>query len=612
MMCFAGIASDPVFLIAVGISLVAAVVLLWMLKFQKFHGKTYYALTFIAMIWTLIMVGSEAASSTFACQLQWATLAWLGNGMVPIAWCFFVFAYVDNAAWLKTRRVGAALVLIPAAIFLLAATNPWHHLVYTDASIIPPGEDHIVYSHGSGFYAIIATLYAFVLATLFCLGRAFTRSKRAAWPILSMLTVITAIPIAANAAYVGLGFTVFGLDPTAFMFTLGILAFTWMLIANRTMDMATVGQSVLFNTMSEPVVMIDRQQNIVLMNTAARRIEASYGFGHVLGDLLAGIETLATSDDLAHISFGNRVYEPRIREIESPLSPSRSVLGWSVTFVDITDRLNFSVALERALQAAGDANRAKDEFISVISHELRTPLTSLKGGLALALSGHLGELPDPIRSSLEIANRNGDRLSRLVDNILLAQKIDFESLALEEKPVNLGQLLEESLDENRNYASVRGVQLVKAKVAQNAIVLGDAFAIRQIIDNLVSNAIKFSNGHGVVESTVEIIGDRVRLSIQDTGNGIPPGMEEKVFGRFEQVNDGGQSSTGGSGLGLHISRKLAKRLSGNLFYESQVGIGTTFHVDFSLMEQKQLPEPRVQGVARQRRWDRSGASDAPG
>ena len=517
--------------------------------------------------------------------MHWATIAWLGNALVPIAWCFFVFSYVDNAAWLNKRTANLALAIIPTAVFLFAATNEWHHLVYDEASHIPLGSDYVDYAHGVGFYGIISILYVFVLATLICLLKAFTRAKPTAWPLLAVLIIITITPLTTNAAYVVLGFTVFGLDPTAFMFTLGILAFTWMLVTNKTLDMAFVGQSILFNTMSEPVVLIDRNQNITLMNSAAKRSGLQNGAGPVLSELVENIQTLKMPEALSNLTIGERIYEPRIREIESPLDPSGPGLGWSITFVDITDRIAISAALEEALKRADDASSAKDDFISVVSHELRTPLTSLTGGLTLALSGRLGEVPDPIRSLLNISHRNGVRLSRLVDNILLAQKININALTLESKPVDLGQLLEESFEENRMFASERGVGLTLGNLAQ-AVIIGDAFAIRQIVDNIISNAIKFSDNGGVVEGALRTSDGRVKLSIMNSGRGIPEGMESQVFGRFEQVENSGQSATQGSGLGLHISKKLAQQMSGNIFYESQLGVGTTFHVEFPLADQQ--------------------------
>ncbi|WP_341862106.1 histidine kinase N-terminal 7TM domain-containing protein [Gymnodinialimonas sp. 57CJ19] len=589
MTCFDGLVAEPALWLVINVSVVAALALAWMVKFQKFQGKFYYAITFIAMIWTLTMIGLEVASSTFSCQLQWATLAWLGNGLVPVAWCFFVLAYIDNKTPFDKRLVGAVLFVVPMAIFLFAATNQWHHLVYADATQIPSGEQYVDYVHGPGFYGIIATLYGFVAVALIRLFKAFGRANRSAWPLLLTLVLITTTPLTANAAYVMLGFTVFGVDPTAFMFTFGILTFTWMLVTNKTMDMAFVGKSVLFDTMSEPVVLVDRHRKITLMNTAAKDTGLHRNAVSILNDIIARIEAWHQNEDAVHLTLNQRVFEPRIRTIESPLDPAGAALGWSITFVDITDRIATNAALEKALIRADEANSAKDDFISVVSHELRTPLTSLKGGLTLALSGRIGDVSDPIRSLLSIAHRNGDRLSRLVDNILLAQKIDINALELDIKEVDLGDLLEESFAENRMFASERGVQLSSA-LDTPSVIMGDAFAIRQIIDNLVSNAIKFSDKGGLVEGLISTSGGKVRLSIENTGQGIPAGMESKVFGRFEQVGNSGQASTQGSGLGLHISKKLAKQMEGDIYYESQPGVGTVFYVEFPLAEH-QTTEP---------------------
>ena len=103
--CFDGILMNPIFLGVLGVGAVAAFVMVWMLKYQSFNAKPYYAIAFVALIWTLVVVGAEAASDSFLCQYRLAILAWLGNATVPVAWCFFVFGYVDNASWTKKRSV---------------------------------------------------------------------------------------------------------------------------------------------------------------------------------------------------------------------------------------------------------------------------------------------------------------------------------------------------------------------------------------------------------------------------------------------------------------------------------------------------------------------------
>ncbi|MGK7753578.1 MULTISPECIES: sensor histidine kinase [unclassified Roseovarius] len=587
MACFERALIDPVFLVAAAVIALAAFTMIWTLKSQDFNGKRFYALTFIGVMWTLLCVGLEAASTTYVCNMQWATVAWLGHGLVTISWCYFVFNYVGNAKWVRTRRATALLLGLTLGIFALVATNSWHQLVYTEGTILPVGSDQIEYVHGPGFYTIIALLYTFVMATFVCLIRGFVRARRSAWPLLSMLSAITLSPLVVNAAYIGLDFTFFGLDPTAFMFSLGVLAFSWMLVVSKTMDMAAVGQSVLFDTSSEPVVLIDRKRNIVLMNAAARKRELNNGNSQMLRDLFAGQDELATGADGSHLRIGDRDYEPRIQKVRNPLNPSDAILGWSVTLVDVTDRMAINASLQEALSAADAANRAKDEFVSVVSHEMRTPLTSLKGGLALALGGHIGEMSDQMRSLLEIAHRNGLRLSRLIDQILLAQKMDIGALQLEEDTVDLDRLLTDSIEENRIFAAERKVTLVKTSAVSHALVQGDAFAIRQIIDNLLSNAIKFSHENGTVEGALHMANGRLRLSIKDAGHGIPDGMEDRVFGRFGQVANQTQHSTQGSGLGLHISKRLACQMQGDLTYDSTVGVGTNFHLEFTAMEQNE-------------------------
>ncbi|QDC10046.1 ATPase [Oceanicola sp. D3] len=590
MTCLEGLLADPIFLGTGGVSLIALLAMIRMLRVPHFNGQAFLALTFVGVAWALAMVGLEAASTGVSCQMTWATLAWLGNALVPVAWCFFVFAYLNEAGGFAKSRLRILIAVVPAVVFAVAATNPWHHLVYGEETAIPAGQDTIRYSHGPAFFAIIASLYVFVMAGLVCIARAFTRARRTAWPLLAVLALVTITPLLTNAAYVGLGLTVFGLDPTAFMFTLGILVFTWMLMTSKTMDMANVGQSVLFDKMSEPVALIDRRGAVVLMNSEAKRRDMNELKSAVQAIMRAKDGSDPVRESSPHLTIGQRVYEPRIQEIENPLDPLGNVLGWSITFVDITDRLAINSALEQALKRADDANRAKDEFISFVSHEMRTPLTSLRGGLTLALSGHLGDLSPPLKAPLTIAHRNCVRLARLVDNILLAQKLEIGALSLEEDVVDLESLLDESFQENSMFAKERDVQLSKGSIETATLIKGDAFAVRQIIDNLVSNAIKFSHQGGIVEGRLEAADGQVRLSIRDHGRGIPSGLESKVFGRFDQVPGKGPGMTQGSGLGLHISRQLAAKMAGNITYESSPGAGTTFFIEFPQVEpQRKAP-----------------------
>ncbi|MHA7874107.1 sensor histidine kinase [Roseivivax sp.] len=587
--CLSGLNVDLVFLGVALVWVVALVMLVWMAAFQRFEGKRYFIVTNVNMLWWLAMVGLEAATPGAACKLAFSTLSWPAIAMLPLAWCMFVFAYVDDAAWVHRRSVHLGVALFSALVGVVALTNPWHGLLYGPGTAMAPGAGRISYVHGPFFYAVVAAVYPFVMAALICLGRAFTRAERHVWPLLATLVLITIAPLSANAAYVFWDVTFFGLDPTSFMFTFGVVAFSSILAKSKTMDMATIGRQILFDATTEPVVVVDRRHRVVLRNAAARRV--LFGHGAAPGEAVLPRGVARFLGDLGRaereaepqIVVGERIYEPRVSEVSDPLNPTRRKLGWSVTLVDITERIKTTEALELALRQAAEANRAKDEFISVISHELRTPLTSLKGGLALVQSGRLGELTQPMQSSLDIARRNGERLSRLIDNILLAQKIELEALVLDRTPVDLAALLEGSIGENQMFAEERKVRLEARQGGPAPVILGDEFRLRQVVDNLISNAIKFSSPGAVVEGFLGLEGGRARLSIKDSGRGIPEGAEDRVFGRFAQVDGTKTRSAEGSGLGLHISKQLVEQMSGVIFYDSTVGQGTVFHVEFDLL-----------------------------
>ena len=580
MQCILEGDQEAILISVAALSAFTALILFGMVSRYSFSGKRFYALTSVGVIWTLLCVGFETASVSADCQLSWAMLAWWGNATVPIAWCFFVCAYVEDSVWAPGRRSMATAIGLPLVALSIALTNPYHNLVYTETSVIPAGETRVRFDHGPAYYAIIATLYCFVVVALVYLTRAFLRARQSVRPLLLTLSLITISPLLANLAYAGFGQTAFGLDPTAPTFLVGVLIFTWQLATSTTMDMSSAGQSVLFDELSEPVVFLDSSFTTIRTNLAAERYALRTTAEALLRHATRNELDKMLTSNLDNVTSEGRIFEPRIRQIESPLNPSKASLGWNVTFIDVTEQVAASMALERALQLSKEANRNKDEFISMVSHEIRTPLTSLRGGLALALSESTGELATLKRQTLEIAQRNSLRLARMIDNLLLAQTIDIGSLQLGSDEIELSSLLMESFEENRYFAMQRGVSLVSLRTDRPGKIIGDAFAIRQIIDNVLSNAIKFSPEDGVVQGQVETIKDQVRLSIIDAGQGIPDGMEERVFARFDRIESDTHHTIQGSGLGLYISRHLAQRMNGQLSYVSRDGVGTCFMLEF--------------------------------
>jgi len=226
------------------------------------------------------------------------------------------------------------------------------------------------------------------------------------------------------------------------------------------------------------------------------------------------------------------------------------------------------------------AYEVKSKFLATVSHELRTPLTSIKASLDLLNSGALGKLPENMDPILQIAGKNSKRLADLINDLLDVQKIEAGEMIYHFGAVNLRQLVQESIEANKGFADQLGIGINAVFPEVDAYVNGDEARLMQVMANLLSNALKFSNTASMVEVAVERTGGKVRISVKDRGIGIAEGARELVFGKFTQVDSGDQRRVGGTGLGMHITKQIVEKHKGNIDFVSELGQGTTFFVEF--------------------------------
>jgi len=222
--------------------------------------------------------------------------------------------------------------------------------------------------------------------------------------------------------------------------------------------------------------------------------------------------------------------------------------------------------------------QARSDFVATASHELRTPLAAVYGA-ARTLRRTDIEMPADLRERfLEIILSETERLTTIVSQILVAGQLEEGRLDLATAATDLKSLVESVLDSTR----LRAPEHIELRVEQNgdaAVALADEDKLRQVLVNLLDNAIKYSPDGG--EVTVELAGGagRVRLTVRDRGLGIPPGEQERVFEKFYRLDPALTRGVGGSGLGLFISRELVSRMGGSLTIRSEPGEGAAFVVD---------------------------------
>jgi signal transduction histidine kinase len=222
-------------------------------------------------------------------------------------------------------------------------------------------------------------------------------------------------------------------------------------------------------------------------------------------------------------------------------------------------------------------DRMKDDFIASVSHELRTPLTSINGYVELLVEGEAGELNEEQAGFLGVIRRNGERLLRLVGDLLFAAELDARAVDLERLPVDLAALSVHARDSVQPLAEERQIELV-LDVEAEPTVEGDAGRLGQAIDNLLSNALKFTPPGGRVTLRLFETSNGAHVEVSDTGMGVSTEDQAQLFERFFRTSEATSAAIQGTGLGLSIVAAIVEAHGGSIDVESEVGFGTTFRI----------------------------------
>ena len=348
----------------------------------------------------------------------------------------------------------------------------------------------------------------------------------------------------------------------------------------------------------DAIVSKDLNGFVASWNEAAERM-FGYTAAEIVGRsirLIIPADRQAEEDHvLAKIYNGERVehFETMRRRKDGALIPisltvspivdgSGVVVGASKIARNITERKQAEEERERLLSMAQEASRVKDEFLATLSHELRTPLNAILGYSRMMRSGLLpGEKQ---RRAIETVERNAIALAQIIEDVLDVSRIVSGKIRLNVTPVDLPDVVREALDTVRPAADSKGVAIESIFDLGEAAVYGDPDRLQQVLWNLVSNAVKFTERGGRVQVRLGRVGSHVEMSVSDTGIGIPRSFLPHVFERFRQAEAGMTRARGGLGLGLAITRHLVELHGGTVDVASEgEGRGATFWVRLPLM-----------------------------
>lgn len=335
-------------------------------------------------------------------------------------------------------------------------------------------------------------------------------------------------------------------------------------------------QSALIDSTLDGICLTDEHGEILISNRPLRRLSAELGLpeqGSVPERLLAIAGKMAEPEryrarmaELAHTTG-----EATVDEFELAGS-GRVFRGYTAPVSDPDGSFVGRVWTLREVTADRELDRMRDAFVATVSHELRTPLTSISGFLEM-MQEEEQELGESGRRYLEVIRRSTDRLHALVEDLLLMAQIEAKRVELDLEPVDVAALAARSVEAMRPAGEEKGVS-VEVVAKQSPTVRADRARLTQVLDNLVSNAVKFTNEGGGVRVVITRLNGVVELVVADTGIGIPTDEQGQLFSRFFRASTATQQAIPGTGLGLAISRALVEQHGGRISVASEVGVGT--------------------------------------
>ena len=328
----------------------------------------------------------------------------------------------------------------------------------------------------------------------------------------------------------------------------------------------------------DPVIMADEGNKVLLMNQAAKKLLQIDGtdwqgksLSQIVSDerwlkLLSGggvsAEELAKRDTLLSIQQPGEqalYFRPRQTTI---VDESKNILGVVTLLQDVTRFKNL--------------DRMKSEFIATVSHELRTPLTSINMAVDIISQEVLGKVNERQRDMLATAKDDCERLTKLVKELLDMSRLESGKYELKRERINLRSLVEEALKPLRLQFREKGIRLETEIPADTPEVPGDQRQLSWVVANLVSNALRYTPADGTVTVHSDLLSDSVRVSVKDSGRGIPPDAVEVIFDKFVQIKQSTDATPGSVGLGLAIAKEVVEAHGGKIWVESSVGRGSTF------------------------------------
>jgi PAS domain S-box-containing protein len=323
---------------------------------------------------------------------------------------------------------------------------------------------------------------------------------------------------------------------------------------------------------TDGVIVVNTAGEVLLINPAAQRL-----LGNPRATVPADLSAFSHLPDLQEIFHSPAEVVTKEIETDAPaFAASRVLKTTAVPLKDERGHLLGKVAVFHDVTSFKEVDRLKSEFISQVSHELRTPLTSIKGYIDNLRDGIAGALKKKQEDYLERMSKNADHLAHLISDLLDVAQLESGKMNIYPIALSLNDLIEEAVNRLMPIAHEKSLEIIFEPFKEESRIQGDHDKLEQVITDLLCNAIKYTPPGGRITIALQQEGKFLKTSIRDTGIGIPPEEQSRIFERFYRAEQTSSPITNGTGLGLYIAKNLIEMHEGKIWMTSEVGHGSEF------------------------------------
>lgn len=499
---------------------------------------------------------------------------YLGGAAVAIFFMMFIFNYCGKKEHKIFERI---LLLCAVAVIVMMWTGDLHTLYYSDVEFVNTGAyPHVKLTYGPGFYFYVltctATPWAVSIWTLIQSIRKEKSSKRVRklWVIIGGATFSFSVLI----LYL---FRLFpeGYDPTplamAFMFS--VLVF---LVWNRKdFDLNRTATETVFNSLGDCMITLNENHEVMMYNDVAKQMFPELEMYRKVQTVENFPVHILEAEEPESLKMNGKHYEGRLRTV---LDPEQIVRGYTILITDVTDTYEYIRELSEMRKKAEEANQSKSNFLANMSHEIRTPMNAIVGMSDLLIEKSHGREIYDYACDIKTAALN---LLSIINDILDLSKVEAGKMELAEDEYFVEELVRDTVNLVKMSAEQKGLQF-QVNVAEDIPrqLYGDEGRIRQILINIINNAVKFTKEGYVRLDVSGRYKDEENIALQfvveDTGIGIKEEDIAVIFEAFRQLDMNRNRKTEGTGLGLAITKQLVTLMDGDIQLESEYGKGTRF------------------------------------